>query len=310
MKLYLGIDGGGTKTTAVICDSSGRLISSFVGESINYNSVGTAVARENLKKTVDGVSGGRNICFSAVFIGMSAISERADAGTTEALCSGIIDCEKIVMDTDVYIGLEAMKCDGPAAMVINGTGSMAVGRLADGRIIHKGGWGYILGDEGSGYSIALDAIRSAICGAEGSGKPTALTQAVLDYFRIYSIDSLIDIFYDPPIQRSKIAGFAPAVFDCAENGDEVAISIIGNQAKLLADTVCALLREMPEGTPLGMWGGIMQNCENFRTEFAALINKNFPKTNAFLLNYPPEYGAIFAAMKLDGIDLTEIGEYL
>lgn len=310
MKLYLGIDGGGTKTTAVICDSSGRLISSFVGESINYNSVGTAVARENLKKTVDGVTEGRNIIFNAVFIGMSAISERADTETTEALCSGIINCEKIVMDTDVYIGLEAMKCDGPAAMVIDGTGSMAVGRLTDGTIIHKGGWGYILGDEGSGYAIALDAIKAAICGAESIGKPTTLTQAVLDYFRICSIDSLIDIFYDPPIQRSEIAGFAPDVFECAENGDEVAIGIIENQAKLLADTVCALLREMPEGTPLGMWGGIMQNSESFRTEFSVLINEKFPKTNAFLLSYPPEYGAIFAAMKLDGIDVSKIGEYL
>ena len=76
MKYYLGIDGGGTKTTAVICDKKGNTVSSFVGESINYNSVGMDVARENLSKTVDGVIGSKDITLSAAFIGMSAISER------------------------------------------------------------------------------------------------------------------------------------------------------------------------------------------------------------------------------------------
>ena len=307
MKYYLGIDGGGSKTTAVICDEKGNTVASFIGDSINYNSVGTAAARENLRKTVEGAIGPEDITFSSAFIGMSAISERADDDVTKTLCDGIIDCPKIVMDSDVYIGIEAMKLNGPAAMVISGTGSMSVGRLGDGTIIHKGGWGYILGDEGSGYAIALDAIRAAVCGEENSAPKTALTDAVLKFYKADNLLSLIDIFYDPPISRSEIAKFAPLVFECADNGDAVAKNIITHHTELLANTVCALLREMPEGTPLGMWGGIMQNCEGFRTEFSALVNKEFPKTKAFLLDYPPEYGAIFAAMKLDGIDITQIG---
>ena len=298
MKYYLGIDGGGTKTTAIICDENAQLISRFVGESINYNSVGMETARKNLKATVDGVLP-NDVKLNAAFIGMSAISERADDEFTKKLCEGIIDCDKITMDSDVYIGLEAMRCDGAAAMVISGTGSMAVGRLPDGEIIHTGGWGYILGDEGSGYAICIDALRAAICGYEGSAEKTLLTDAVKEHYQVNDMLELIDIFYDPPMPRSEIAKLAPIVFKCSEN-DGVADAIIRNHAQLLANTVSALLSQLPEGTPLGLWGGIFENYEKFRNLFSASVNERFPKTKINVLEYAPEYGAVFAAIKTDG----------
>lgn len=298
MKYYLGIDGGGTKTTAIICDENAQLISRFVGESINYNSVGMETARKNLKATVDGVLP-NDVKLNAAFIGMSAISERSDDEFTKKLCEGIIDCDKITMDSDVYIGLEAMRCDGAAAMVISGTGSMAVGRLPDGEIIHTGGWGYILGDEGSGYAICIDALRAAICGYEGSAEKTLLTDAVKEHYQVNDMLELIDIFYDPPMPRSEIAKLAPIVFKCAEN-DGVADAIIRNHAQLLANTVSALLSQLPEGTPLGLWGGIFENYEKFRNLFSASVNERFPKTEINVLEYAPEYGAVFAAIKTDG----------
>ncbi|MBR5262572.1 MAG: hypothetical protein IKV49_02005 [Clostridia bacterium] len=301
MRYYLGIDGGGTKTVAIICDENGTLVSRYVGKSINYNSVGTDAARANLKETVDGALGGRDIALSSAFIGMPALSSRADDEFTQQMCGGIIDCPKITMDSDVFIGLEAMKADGAAAMVISGTGSMAVGRLDDGTIIHTGGWGYILGDEGSGYALSLDAVRAAICGAEGSAPATALTQRVLEHFSVSDIDSLIDIFYDPPITNSEVAKLAYVLFDCAQNGDEVANAIIERHAQLLADTVCALLCRMPCGTPLGMWGGILVNRALFRDRFVSLVNEKYPETKIEIIKYPPEYGAVFAAIKEDTI---------
>ena len=301
MRYYLGIDGGGTKTVAIICDENGDLVSRYVGKSINYNSVGTDTARANLKDTVDGVLEGKNITLSSAFIGMPALSSRAEDSFTKDFCEGIIDCPKIAMDSDVYIGLEAMKTEGASAMVVSGTGSMAVGRLEDGTVIFKGGWGYILGDEGSGYALALDAVKAAICGAEGSAEKTVLTEKVLEHFKVSDIYSLIDIFYDPPIENSAVAKLTPVLFESAENGDKVANEIIDRHAKLLASTVCALLSEMPCGTPLGMWGGILVNCGMFRERLVALINEKYPQTSVKILEYPPEYGAVFAAMKEDKI---------
>lgn len=299
MKYYLGIDGGGSKTTAIICDEKLNLVSRFVGKSINFNSVGMDEARKNLKATVDGALEGKDIKLSAAFIGMSAIAERADDEFTKKLCDGIIDCEKVTMDSDVYIGLEAMRCDGAAAMVISGTGSMAVGRLPDGEIIHTGGWGYILGDEGSGYALSIDALRAAICGYEGSAPKTLLTEAVKEYYQVDDMLKLIDIFYDPPMPRSEIAKLAPVIFKCAQN-DAVANVIIEKHTKLLADTVSALLQKMPSGTPLGLWGGIFENYEKFRSAFISIINERFPETKINVLEYAPEYGAVFAAIKTDG----------
>ena len=298
MKYYLGIDGGGTKTTAIVCDENATLVSRFVGESINFNSVGMETARKNLKATVDGVLP-KDVKLNAAFIGMSAISERADDEFTKKLCDGIIDCDKITMDSDVYIGLEAMQCDGAAAMVISGTGSMAVGRLPDGEIIHTGGWGYILGDEGSGYAMCIDALRAAICGYEGSAEKTLLTDSIKEYYQVDNMLELIDIFYDPPMPRSEIAKLAPLLFNCAVN-DKVADAIVRNHAQLLANTVSALLSQMPDGTPLGLWGGIFENYEKFRNYFSATINKRFPGTKINVLEYAPEYGAVFAAIKTDG----------
>ena len=299
MKYYLGIDGGGSKTTAIICDENLNLVSRFVGESINFNSVGMEKARENLKATVDGVLSGKGIQLNAAFIGMSAIAERAEDDFTKKLCDGIIDCSNITMDSDVYIGLEAMRCEGAAAMVISGTGSMAVGRLQSGEIIHTGGWGYILGDEGSGYAIAIDALKAAICGYEGSGPETLLTDAVREFYQVDNMLEIIDLFYDPPMPRNEIAKFAPVVFEYSEK-DSVADAIISDHARLLAETVSALLSKMPEGTPLGLWGGIFENRENFRNKFSEIIAERFPDTEINVLEYAPEYGAVFAAIKTDG----------
>ena len=148
--------------------------------------------------------------------------------------------------------------------------------------------------------MALDAIKAGICASEGSSQPTSLTQAVLDHFKISDMQELIDIFYDPPLPRSEIAKFAPVFMDCVKNADQAATEILKYHAKKLADTVSALLVRMPEGTPLGLWGGVMINCTEFRDEFSSHIKQKFPATKIFIPEYAPEYGAVFAAMKSDG----------
>ena len=110
---------------------------------------------------------------------------------------------------------------------------------------------------------------------------------------------LIDIFYDPPMPRSEIAKLAPVIFKCSEK-DAVANAIIKNHAQLLANTVSALLSQMPSGTPLGLWGGIFENYEKFRNFFSSTVNERFPETKISVLEYAPEYGAVFAAIKTDG----------
>lgn len=164
-RYFLGIDGGGSKTTAVVFDENGNFICRAVGESINYYSVGMGKARDAMTDIIGCLSEKH---FECAVIGMSALSERASKEETEHFCGGIIESNKIIMDSDLYVALEAMDENGECAVVISGTGSMAICRNNGGEINHAGGFGYILGDEGSGYSIGLSGIKSAIRAAEGA----------------------------------------------------------------------------------------------------------------------------------------------
>ncbi len=294
MKYYLGIDGGGSKTTAVVFDKNGLFIKKAIGESINYYSVGLEAARKNMKNII--ASLGLN-CYESVFIGMSALNERADCETTDRFANGIISGKKITMDSDLFVALEAMATEGECAVIISGTGSMAITRNADGSISHAGGWGYILGDEGSGYVIGLEGIKAAIRCAEG-GKKTELFSACLEHFGIKDIYELIDLYYDKGVERKTTAAFAKSVFELSST-DQVAAEIIEAQATDLAETAKALIKN-PE-CKTGLWGGVFQHSKNFRQKF---IDKS-GFTQISLLPLTPEQGAILAAMKESGLKITE-----
>lgn len=295
---YLGVDGGGTRTTAAVADANGNVLAKADGKSINYNSVGIERARSNMREIVlwlcEACGADR---FAAAFIGMSAISERADEKETERFAGGIIPADKIIMDSDVYIALSALDERGECAVVISGTGSMAAGRTKGGAIIHTGGWGYILGDEGSSYAIALDALKAAIRGYEKSAPETLLTDALKEHCGVSDYLELLDIFYDPPMERSEIARFTVKVFECAENGDTVANEILKNNAAQLAKTAAALLSQLENCDTLGVWGGVFENHENYLEMFRQSVRESFPRLTVGLLCVPPYVGAVMAAIR-------------
>ena len=135
MRHYLGIDGGGTKTKAVLCDEEFNVISAYTGKSINFNSTGINEARKALADIFDSVLKEKGITPHAVCIGCAALSSRADSILTEKLLGGITECRNIILDSDIFTALEAMRVDGPCAAAICGTGSMAAGRTESGEII-------------------------------------------------------------------------------------------------------------------------------------------------------------------------------
>ena len=299
---FLGVDGGGTKTTAVVFNENGEFICSACGESINYYSVGLDAARLAMKNIIDNL----NIkSFRCAVIGMSALNERASEEETDRFCDGIIESKKIIMDSDLYVALEAMDESGECAVVISGTGSMALHRNSDGEIKHAGGWGYILGDEGSGYSIGLSGIKAAIRAAEGSEEKTALTEECLDYFSTDNIYDLIDLYYDKTVSRKITAAFAKNVISLAESGDKTADEIVRIEAKLLSKTVSALLTDAKKEISIGLWGGIFQHNKYFCDIFSGFLNAD-GFNHVKPINFTPEVGAIFACYKSESIKIVDI----
>lgn len=300
-KYFLGVDGGGSKTTAEVRDENGTKKASCTGDSINYYSVGLEKARAAMSEIIACLGIEK---YEGAVIGMSALAGRATEKELHAFADGIINAGKIYMDSDLFVALEALNAPGECAVVISGTGSMSAKRNEDGTVSTAGGYGYILGDEGSGYDIGLNGIKAAIACSEGYGEQTVLLEKCLEFFGITKIPGLIDVFYGEGVERKRIAAFGTEVRLCAADGDKAAKAIIENAARALAKQTLSLISKSDKNISVGLWGGIFQHCAGFREIFRTELNKNgFGRVG--LLEVEPHTGAVLAAMKMCGVKITE-----
>ena len=292
---YLGIDGGGSRTTAALADKDGNVILRATGESINFYSVGMENARKNLSDVINKIytSIGESK-FYATFIGCSALDDEADKETVEALCGGIIDADFLAMSSDVHVALIA---SGSNCVAICGTGSMAVGKKADGSIAVTGGWGHIIGDEGSAYSIAVKALREC-CGMRDRNERTPLIESAEKFFEVDDFRKAIDKIYSENTAKDYIARFAKNVAELSEKGCEISRRILCDEAAAFAKTVSALLYEIGGSPMLSLYGGVFQHNAFFRDEFMKNIRISHPLQASEILNITPEEGAIKAARLL------------
>lgn len=298
MKYYLGIDGGGTRTTAAVCDENGKIILKSVGKTINFYSVGFESSRRNLEEIINDINSKIGITkFEAAFVGCSALDAEADAETVTALCGGIINANKIKMDSDVYVALKSVDTDKAHCVAICGTGSMAIGEKENGETVVKGGWGHIIGDEGSAYSISISALRRC-CKISDAKENTALSECANRFFNVSDFRKAIDIIYSPDASKDIIAGFAAEVGTLAESSDEEAKGIILNEAKSFSKTVLYLLKELGDCRLLSLYGGVFQHNALFRKTFSDEIKELYPETIIELLDVAPEEGALRIARKM------------
>lgn len=294
MKYYLGIDGGGTKTTAVVSDENGKILCKATGKTINFYGAGLEKSRENLREIMNEISKEMGeIKFSSAFIGCSALDCEADEKTVDALCGGIINAEKIGMNSDLYVALKSAKRN---CVAVCGTGSMAVGEKNDGEVIVKGGWGHIMGDEGSAYSISINALKlcSVMC---DKGENTELLKSACEYFGVSDFRKVIDIIYSENTGKDYIASFAKTVGALADKGSKDAVNIIKNEAVKFSETVIVLINDLGTCDMLSLYGGVFRNNALFTDEFTSKIKEKHPETEVSFLTIPPEEGALKAAVE-------------
>lgn len=297
MKYYLGIDGGGTRTTAAVSDEKGSILFKAVGKSINFYSVGMEKARENLKNVINDVYkniGG--IEFDSAFIGCSALDNEASNETMTALCDGIIKAKKIGMNSDVYVALASSGEDVCRIVAICGTGSIVTGIDETGKIKTKGGWGHIFGDEGSAYSIAVNSLKASAM-LYDEGKITPLVKKAEEFFGVEDFRDAIDKIYSHETTKDIIARFSAEVGKITEE-DFVAKTVIINEAHFFSKTVLALFNEMKNCTLLSLYGGVFQNNVLFKNSFIEDIKEFHPDLKIEMLNLPPEEGALKIAREM------------
>ncbi|NLB40778.1 MAG: hypothetical protein GX815_00675, partial [Clostridiales bacterium] len=277
-KVYIGVDGGGTSTVAIAMTESGKVLGRIVGEQTNYNTSDMDTAKTNLKGTIDKLMDEYGIDdYECLSIGMSSLDYEPTKDFVESFVDGIFPSEKVVMHSDVYMALMGMTLGEPGIMIVSGTGSIGIATDQQGEVHVVGGWGYLLGDEGSGYDIALQGIDAALKSFEGLGETTILEERVLDFFGVDTHRKLIDVFYNPLISTSKLASFGKEVIEVADEGDEVATSIVNKAIKSLVNYTFNLIEKVGSGDCIvGMYGSVLQKNSYISSSFKDQVYTMYP----------------------------------
>lgn len=244
MRAFIGIDGGGTKTDLALVDEHGALLSRQRGETCNQSVVGFDAAVAVLSALIDHALDEADLDrpVSAGWIGMAGADRPEDRSRfAKALRSR---CEELRITNDAELVLSGTP-DGTGIALIAGTGSIAFARNERGASHRSGGWGHIIGDEGSAYRVAVEGLRAVAAEADGRGPVTRLTADMLAWWRADRAALLIPRIYDPHVKKADIAASAPVVVAAAEAGDAVATEILQRAGQELATLVDSLLDRVP-----------------------------------------------------------------
>ena len=275
-QFVVGVDGGGSKTLAVVLDQTGQERGRAVAGSSNYTVVGGDEAAAQVVQAVTEAMrmAGGELPVRAAWVGLSGIDR---PGARELLMPKLRPLAgevRLTNDAELMFGA----LPGRAGVVlIAGTGSIALGRNPDGVTARAGGWGHLIGDEGSGYDLGRRAIQAAARAADGRGPETMLLDAILAHWQLDQPMAMIGRVYGTP-DKAEIAALATLVFEAAREGDPVARRIVADAAGELATAVLAVANrlEFPDGTlalALALAGGLLTGESGFRNQVVRRVRR-------------------------------------
>lgn len=274
--LLLGIDGGGTHTVALLAvraaDSADGWTLLGRGEAgpSNLQAVGREKALGALDEAVTAAFAAAQRARVPVAVACLGLAGAARLGEQQILrewAERIHLARDVDITTDAALLLASGTPEGWGLAIVAGTGSLAYGRTADGRTARAGGWGPLLGDEGSGYQIAVSALNAVTRAADGRGPETALTQALLSQLGITQLQQLVPTVYSGNWDRTALASLAPLAIAAADAGDGVADRILAEAAQSLADAAASVARQLgwkAEPLPCALAGGVMVGSVSYR----------------------------------------------
>ena len=307
MAYYLGIDGGGTKTRCVLADESIVLATAMSGGS-NIVRLGETQAREALHTAVRQVCATGNISpaeIRAICIGAAGAARPEIAAKIHSILAELIpkaSAISIEVVGDTEIALEAAFGAGPGVIAIAGTGSIAYGRDARGRIARAGGWGFAVSDEGSGHWIGRRAI-SAILSAHDQGFETALTAMVLQAWKLTTLDELVQQANSTP--PPDFPRLFPIVLHAAAEGDSSARDLLNDAGANLASLAAIVIRRLAPDTsavmlpvamlPVAMTGSVFRQSPDVCEVFYNTLQTSLPGTDVRQDIVDPIEGALARA---------------
>jgi N-acetylglucosamine kinase-like BadF-type ATPase len=246
MALFLALDGGGTKTRCWIADET-RVLGEATGGTVKIMNVGETIATGRLQELVRIAARDADVSLQGVVrtcMGLAGISSATVRSWAEATLGAMVAGE-IVLCGDEEIALDAAFHGGPGVLVVAGTGSNVVGRCSSGKLLGAGGWGPVIGDEGSGTWIGLEAIRAGLR-AHDRGIETCMLAEIKRFWGMDDDDQGLDELVAKANQRPRpdFAELTMVVAQCADQGDSLAISVLERAGEHLAAQVQLVISKM------------------------------------------------------------------
>jgi N-acetylglucosamine kinase-like BadF-type ATPase len=245
----LGVDGGGSKTRAVVADAGGAVLGVGLAGPSNPLRVGVGEAVEAVRAAADRAcaeAGVRRIELAAAEVGLAGVRRADIRDRMRAALSGL-GIRRVEVVTDADIALYGATEGKPGLVIIAGTGSVCCGVNARGRSACAGGWGPAVGDEGSGSWIARRGLQAVAWATDGRGRKTSLTEAACEYFNVASPGDLSTAVYAPNVTNARIAGFGSRVVEAARGRDRAARAIVDEAGRELARAAVAVIHQLRMG---------------------------------------------------------------
>ena len=302
-RYYLGVDGGASKTAALVIDEEGQALGRGVAGPSNHLRVGIETATRNIERAV-------NIALVEAGMAIRQV-EYAYCGIAgadhPAHRQRVIDSLRIffprgnfIVDNDARIALTGAVGFGSGIVIISGTGSVAFGRNETGQEARAGGWGPTIGDEGSGYAIARDGLSAIVRAHDGRGRPTKMTELLCYDYDMCSPEDLPRFVYATTTHADDIARYGKLVIESARLGDEVAREILERAGRELAECVLAVARRLSLtkiAFPVAYVGGVFNAEDVLLDPMKSVLHKEAAQATLSPPNNTPVEGAAMMAIR-------------
>lgn len=310
MPYVFGIDGGGSNCRSILTTDDGRTLHVGRGSSVNYHEVGagqaTRVIGKLFKEALEAAHASPREC-KAACLGLAGAGRESDKRTLSPLFDNIFADTPYLLVSDAEIALASGAMSDSGILVMAGTGSMVFGKNDHGQTGRVGGYGPIVSDEGSGYRIAVEAVKALLHSWDGVEADTMLGSVLLKHLDLKDIDELVLWVNSDQATRRRVAEMAPLVIRAANEDDPVADAVLNREADALALGVDALHKKLnfKENVQVVMSGGLLLHCSYYnqllRRKIMYLIQSaavNPPKLE-------PIFGAALYAYSLSGIEIND-----
>jgi glucosamine kinase len=303
MSIYLGLDGGGSKTAALLVDDSMRELGAGLSGPSNHLRVGIADATRNIERAVNLALVEANVPFAAIHYAYCGVAGSDHPEHREKVVESLrvfFPRNNFTVDSDARVALTGAVGFGAGIVIVAGTGSVAFGRNAHGAEARSGGWGPTLGDEGSGYAIGRDGLAAVVRAFDGRGPATKMTAILCEHFDECHPEDLPKFVYAPSTHADDIALYCRMVIEAAESGDALARGILEDAGRELARSVVAVatrLGMLDTAFPVACVGGAFHGGRFILDPLEKWLEHHAPEATLQPPLNPPVEGAAMMAIR-------------